>query len=62
MSKALSSEESRVCELMGISPHAYIEAREAERAEALNREKPMSEEEIYRLCGVTPEDVAKYSK
>lgn len=58
----LTKEEKRVCELTGTNPHAYIEARELDHAEALNREAPISKEDEMKICamlGTTPEEVAK---
>lgn len=61
---SLTKEEVRICEVMGINPHEYIENRECDRAEALNREAPLSkadEMKIYTLCGTTAEEVAKHN-
>lgn len=60
----LSAQETRICEMMGTNPHEYIEARERDRVEALNRETPLSKEDemkIYAMCGTTAEEVAKYN-
>lgn len=64
MTKALTTEETRICEMMGINPHAYIQTREGDRAEALNRETPLSKEDeakIHAMFGNTPEEIAKHN-
>ncbi len=65
MTNGLSAEELKICDLMGINPHQFIEGRERVMVESQNREVPLSKEDeakIYAMVGVTSEDVAKYSK
>lgn len=57
MNKELSVDEIRVCEVMGVNPHEYIESREQERArvESLNQEGGSDHEnKIAKTMGLTP--------
>jgi phage I-like protein len=68
MVSALNQSEQRICELMGVNPEDFMKTKQDELAEALNHRTPTTHEEaeraeverIYRLCGVTREDVEKY--
>lgn len=60
MTKALTPEEARINELMGVNPHEFIEAREAEFAGSRNREG--QSEEFYKvaqLMGIPKDEAVK---
>lgn len=62
MPTALKPEEMRVCELMGVNPHEFIENREKELAAARNREIPSEQEaekRIAGLMGISPGEIEK---
>jgi len=64
MADPLTNGEVRICGLTGVNVHDYIETRERERTEALNREKPLSaadEDRMFAMMGVTREAVERYS-
>lgn len=62
MTPGLNSEESKVCEMLNINPHAYIETREQDRVAALNREKPMSEKDEIAFCLMMGIDLEEFRK
>lgn len=62
MTVVLTGDESKICEMFDMNPHAYIEAREQDRVQALNRETPMSKEDEIAFChkmGIDHEDFCK---
>jgi len=54
MKTALNAEETRICELMGVNPHEFIEAREGDLVEARNRESQQGDKaKIDQLMGIS---------
>jgi hypothetical protein len=57
MNNGLNADENKICALMGVNPHAYIEDREKERASkrGLNQEAPNKlESKIATTMGLSP--------
>lgn len=60
MTKALTPEETRINELMGVNPHEFIEAREKEFKESRNREDEAAEfDKVAQLMGIPKDEAAK---
>lgn len=65
MTKGLSNEEMRICDLMGINPHEFIESRGEELAVSKNRESPTEEEaqkKVARLMGIPESEIESLKK
>lgn len=57
----LSETEEAICQQLGLNPHEYIEVRESEIADALNREcgGEDTEAEIARMMGIDPKEISE---
>lgn len=62
MTVGLTRDENKICEMFDLNPHAYIEARERDRVQAVNREAPMSKEQEIAFCQMMNVDYEEFCK